>query len=76
MAGGVQIADLLVGLAVGDRRVEVDQDQLGEAQPQGPCQLPHDHLGDQRLAALRGAGELDDVRPQVVGLDDRGHGAA
>lgn len=73
-AGGVQVADLLVGLGVRDRRVEVHQHQLREPQSERPRQLADDHLGDQRLAALRGAGELDDVRAQVVRLDDARHG--
>jgi hypothetical protein len=76
LAGRVQAPHLLVRLVPRDHRVEVHQHQLGEAQPEGAGQLPHDHLGDQCLAALRGAGELHDVRAQVVGLDDSGYGSA
>lgn len=51
-------------------RVEVDEDQFGEAQPESPGQLTDDDLGDQRLVALGGPRELHDVGPQVVGLDE------
>ncbi len=75
-AGVQQVPHLLVRLGLGERRVEVREHQLRHPQPQLPGQLAHDHLGDQRLAALRGAGELQDVGAEVVGLDDGGHGAA
>ncbi len=75
-AGAVQLAHLLVFLPGGDGRVEVHEDQLGEAQAERAGEFTDDDLGDERLVPLRGTGELHDVRPQVVGLHDAGHGAA
>jgi hypothetical protein len=71
-----QLLDLGVGLGVGQARVDVDEHDLRHAQPEPPRDLADEHLGDERLDALPGAAELDDVQAVVVGLDEAGHRAA
>jgi hypothetical protein len=71
-----QVLYLLVRLVAGDRRVELDRDQVGGADAEPAGQLADDHLGDQRARALAGAAELADVGAQVVGLDDARERAA
>ena len=75
-AGGEQVLDLLVGLVLPDRGVEVDRHQVRGAQAEAPGQLADDHLGDEDLQPLPGAAELADVGAEVVGLDDAGQRAA
>ncbi len=75
-AGPDLVLDLRVRLAAGQHRVEVDHDQLGHGQAEPPAQLAGQHLGDQRLAALRGPAPLERVEPVVVGLDQARHRAA
>ena len=65
-----ELLHLLVRLGETDDGVELDGHQLRHPQPQPPAELPADDLRDQGLAALPGSGELHDVRPEVVGLDD------
>ncbi len=75
-AGLEERLHLGVGLAAADDRVQLDPGQLRHAQPQPAAELPADHLGDQRLAALAGAGEFHDIGPEIVRLDDAGERAA
>jgi hypothetical protein len=71
-----QVLHLLFGFAEAQHRVHLDGDQTGhpEAEPAG--EFAADDLGHQRLAALPRAGELGDVRPEVVGLDEPRQGTA
>jgi hypothetical protein len=75
-AGPQQVLDLLVRLGPPEHRVDLDQHQLGDRQAERAGQLADQHLGDQHLAALAGAAELHDVRPEVVGLHHPGQRAA
>ena len=52
------------------------RDQVRHGQPDGPCQLAGQPLGDQRPRTLPGAAELDDVQPVVVRLDETRQRAA
>ncbi len=65
-----QLLDLGVGLGVAQRGVELDQHQLGDRQPERAGELAGHDLRRQRLRALPGAAELEDVEAVVVGLDD------
>ena len=69
-ARGEQVLHLLVGLVLGDRRLEVDEGEAGDGQPQRPGELAHEDLGHEHLEALAGAAELQHVGAEVVGLDD------
>jgi hypothetical protein len=68
-AGPDQVLDLGIGLGPRQVGVELDEDDLGNRQGQGPCDLAGEELGDQRLGALAGAAELENVQAVVVGLD-------
>lgn len=59
-----------------DGGVEAGAHQFGHPQPERTGQLTDDHLGDEGLEPLRGGGELDDIRAEVVRLDETGDGAA
>lgn len=69
-AGLEQFLHLLVGLTEPEHRVDVDGHQPRHPETQPAGEFAADHLGDQRLAALTRAGELQDVRAEVVGLDE------
>ncbi len=71
-----QVVDLLVGLGVAERRVELDADEVGHGQADRACQLAGQPLGDEGTRALAGAAELDDVQAVVVRLDEAGQRAA
>ena len=75
-AGLHELLDLGVRLGRRQQRIDVDEHDLRDAQAERAGDLADDHLGDQRLQALPGAAELDDVQPVVVGLDEAGHRAA
>ncbi len=75
-AGVEQVLHLLVRLVPGDRRVQLQGDQVRGAQPDPAGQLAHDHLGDQHPQSLAGTAELAHVGAQVVGLDQPGQAAA
>ena len=63
-----QVADLVVRLGAGNLLRQRRQHDLRHRKAQGAPDLPHDELGDQRLLAVAGAAELDDVLAAVVGL--------
>ena len=63
-------------LGAAELRVEVDEHELRDVEPEGPPDLPRDELGHQRARPLAGAAELQDVEAVVVGLDEPGHRAA
>ena len=67
-AAAQQVLDLLVRLRDAERRVQLDRHQLRDRQPQPAGQLSADHLRDEHRQALPGAGVLDDVGAEVVGL--------
>ena len=71
-----QVVDLLVGLGVAERRVDLDPDEVGHGQADRACQLAGQPLRDERARPLPGAAELDDVQPVVVRLDEAGQRAA
>ena len=71
-AGVEQILDLLVRLAPTQLGVDLDQRQIRDRDAQPSAELADHDLGDQRLRPLAGAGELDDVRPRVVGFHQPG----
>ncbi len=71
-----QVVDLLVGLGVAQGRVDLDADELGHGQPDGPRDLAGQPLGHERPRTLAGAAELHDVQPVVVRLDQTGQRAA
>ena len=58
------------GSARAERRVELDQHELGHRQAERAGQLPGHDLRRQRLRTLARAAELEDVEAVVVGLDD------
>ena len=70
-----QVLDLRVRLGGGERRIELDEHELGHRQTEAAGQLPRHDLGGQRLRPLPGAAELAHVQAVVVGLDDRGQRA-
>ena len=70
-----QVVDLLVGLRVAERRVDLDPDEIGDGQADRPRQLPGQPLRDEGARPLTGTAELDDVQPVVVRLDQPGQGA-
>ena len=67
-----QILDLGVRLGAADRRIELDEHQLGHGEAERPGQLTHHHLRDERLRPLPGAVELEHIQPVVVRLDEGG----
>ena len=69
-AGGEQVLDLLVGLVLGDGRLQVDDGHPRHVEAERPRQLADDDLGDEDLDALPGSAELQHVGAEVVGLDD------
>ena len=71
-----ELLHLPVRLARGEAGVELHEDELRDGQAEGPRKLADDHLRDQRLGALAGAVELDDVEAVVVGLAQAGQRAA
>ena len=71
-----QVLDLGVLLVRGHAGSKSTSTSSGTRSPSRRASSPDDHLGDQRLAPLGRAGELDHVGAQVVGLDDPGHRAA
>ena len=71
-----QVLDLGVRLGAADRRVELDEHELGHGQPERAGELAGDDLRDERLRPLPGTAELEDVEAVVVGLDERGQRAA
>ena len=75
-AGVEQVLDLLVGLVLGDLRVQGDQRQPRDGDGEQPGDLGHEDLGDEDLDPLAGAAELQDVDAVVVGLDEARQGAA
>ncbi len=66
-----QIADLVVRLRPGDLLRQRREHDLGHRQAERSTDLPHHELRDQRLLAVAGAAELDDVLAPVIGLDQR-----
>jgi hypothetical protein len=68
--------NLRVGLRRGERAIQIDEHQLRHGEAECSADLTRDELRDQRLLALPGAAQLDNVKTQVVGFDQRGHGAA
>ena len=66
-----QFPDLGVGLGGRQTRVEVDEHDLGDEQPEGATDLTGNQLGHQGLLAVAGATELGDVQAVVVCLDHR-----
>ena len=60
------------GSARAERRVEVDEHQLRDRQPEPAGQLAGHDLRRQRLRPLPRAAELEHVQPVVVGLHERG----
>jgi hypothetical protein len=52
-----------------EHRIEVDERELGHLQAERACELPRDHFGEERLASLTGAAELQDVDAVVAGSD-------
>jgi hypothetical protein len=60
------------GSAAPQPGVDLDRDQLGHEHLRPPCELPDDHLGDERAQPLAGAAELGHVEAVVVGLDEAG----
>lgn len=75
-AGLQQLLYLLVGFAEAEHDVELHGHQPGHPESEPAGQFAADDLGDERLAALSGAGELHDVQTEVVGLDESRQGAA
>ena len=71
-----QLLDLLIGLGLAERRIELDEDDLRDRQPERPSDLAGDELGDERLRSLAGAAVLHDVQPVVVGLHQAGQRAS
>ena len=70
-----QLLDLLVRLGPAEGRIELDEDDLGDRQPERPADLAGDELGDQRLRPLAGPAVLHDVQPVVVRLHQSGQRA-
>ena len=66
-----QVLDLAVRLGLGEGGVELDQHLVRHGQPEVAGDLARQELRDQRLPAVPGAEQLDDVEPVVVGLDER-----
>src|SRR5829696_2065078 len=65
-----QVLYLRVWLGAGELGVEVGEHDLRDEQTQGPRDLARHYLRYERFASLTGAPELEDVGPEVVGLDD------
>ncbi|MPN44955.1 hypothetical protein SDC9_192522 [bioreactor metagenome] len=76
VAGANQVLNLGVGLGAGQVAVQVQQHDFRHRQAQRTCHAARDDLGHQRAHALPGAPELEHIGAQVVGLDNRRHGAA
>ena len=64
------------GSASTEGGIELDQDDLRDRQAERPAELAGDELRDERLRALAGGMELDDVQTVVVRLEESGQGAA
>ena len=75
-AGPQQSLHLLVGLAGRERRVHLNRHEIGYRQAQFPGQPRTDDLGDECLATLSCAAELDHVCPEVVGFHEPGERTA
>ncbi len=71
-----QLPDLGIRLSGRQRRVEVDQHDVGHQQAERPPDLARDQLGDERLRPVPGATELGHVQPVVVRLHDCGQRAS
>ena len=67
-----EVADLLVRFGVADGGIELDAHEVRHVQPDGPCQLAGEPLGDEGPWALAGSAELDDIQAVIVGLDEPG----
>ena len=67
-----QILDLGIRLGATECRVELDEREPRDEQPERARELAGDDLGEERLAALSRAAKLEDVEAVVVGLDERG----
>jgi hypothetical protein len=71
-----QVANLIVGLTPGDRFGQQREHQLRDGKAQRTPDLADDQLRDERLLAVPGAPELDDVLAAVIRLHERRKGAA
>ena len=67
---------ICVRLGLRERGVELDEHQVRDREAETAADLARQELRDERLPALAGAAELDDVQPVVVRLDEGGHRAA
>src|SRR4051812_33578913 len=65
-----QIVDLLIGLCVTERRVDLDRDEVRHGESHGPPDLAAQPLRDERSRSLARTAELDDVQPVIVRLDE------
>jgi len=70
-APGEQVADLGIALGAPERGVDVERDQLRNAQADRARQRAGDDLRDERGGPLPGPRELRDVELAVIGLHDR-----
>ena len=49
---------------------ELGEHEVGNREAEGPADLARRQLGDERLLAVAGAAELDDVLAAVIGLHE------
>jgi hypothetical protein len=70
-----EILQLLVGLGITQPRIDIDEHELRNGQPDGPGDLTRQPFGNEGPRTLAGAMELDDVEAVVVRLDQAGKGA-
>ena len=68
--------DFVVGLIAAEGSIDVDKDNLGYAQAQRPADFAGDEFCDQCKGSLAGAPKFYDVKPEVLGLGDRGERAS
>ncbi len=68
--------DFVVGLIAAEGSIDVDKDNLGYAQAQRPADFAGDEFRDQGKGSLAGAPKFHDVKPEVLGLGDRGERAS
>ena len=68
--------DFVVGLIAAEGSIDVDKDNLGYAQAQRPADFAGDEFRDQCKGSLAGAPKFHDVKPEVLGLGDRGERAS
>src|SRR5262249_40370358 len=69
-------ANFRIRLARCERATELDENDLRDREPGRASERARQELGDERLGALAGAAEFDDVEAEVVSLDEGGYGAA